>query len=42
MNSDEKQRISQAEKEKSAKALIGMLAGYEVDLDKEREERILR
>ena len=30
-----------ADKEKSYKALKGILAGYEVDLDKEREERIL-
>ena len=29
------------EKEKSFKALKGILAGYEIDLDKEREERIL-
>ena len=28
------------EKEKSFKALNGILAGYEIDLDKEREERI--
>jgi len=30
------------EKEKSAEALIGLLAGHEVDLDQEREERILQ
>jgi DNA-damage-inducible protein J len=33
--------ITREEKEKSVKALAGLLAGYEVDLDKEREERIL-
>ena len=33
--------ITMEQKEKSAKALAGLLAGYEVDLDKEREERIL-
>ena len=31
---------SKAEKEKSYRALSGILAGYEIDLDKEREERI--
>ena len=30
-----------AEKEKSFNALRGILAGYEIDLDKEREARIL-
>jgi len=35
-------KISRVDKEKSAKALIGLLAGHEVDLDQEREERILR
>jgi len=40
INSNEQQQISQVEKEKSAKALIGILAGHEVDLDQEREERI--
>jgi len=29
------------QKEKSVMALAGLLAGHEVDLDKEREERIL-
>jgi len=29
------------QKEKSVMALSGLLAGYDVDLDKEREERIL-
>jgi len=29
------------QKEKSVKALSGLLAGYDVDLDREREERIL-
>ena len=29
------------QKEKSVAALSGLLAGYDVDLDKEREERIL-
>jgi len=29
------------QKEKSIMSLAGLLAGYEVDLDKEREERIL-
>jgi len=29
------------EKEKSFEALNGVLAGYEIDLDKEREERVM-
>ena len=29
------------QKEKSVKALAGLLKGYDIDLDKEREERIL-
>jgi len=33
--------ITREQKEKSVKALSGLLAGYDVDLDKEREERIL-
>jgi antitoxin component of RelBE/YafQ-DinJ toxin-antitoxin module len=33
--------IKREQKEKSVKALAGLLAGHEVDLDKEREERIL-
>jgi DNA-damage-inducible protein J len=31
----------QSEREKSLKAIKGILAGYEVDLEKERHERIL-
>ena len=34
-------KISLKEKEKSFLALSGILAGHEVDLDREREERIL-
>ena len=34
-------KISRVKKEKSAKALIGLLAGHEVDLGREREERVL-
>jgi DNA-damage-inducible protein J len=34
-------RPKQVEKEKSARALIGLLAGHEVDLEREREERVL-
>ena len=37
--SDKTKRRS--EKEKSFRSLNGILAGYEIDLDKEREERIL-
>ena len=33
--------ITSDEKTKSFQAISGILAGYEVDLDKEREERIL-
>jgi len=33
-------KTSQEDKEKSFQALAGILAGHEVDLDKEREERI--
>ena len=33
--------ITREQKEKSAVALSDLLAGYDVDLDKEREERIL-
>ena len=32
---------TRTEKEKSFNALNGILAGYEIDLDKEREERIM-
>jgi antitoxin component of RelBE/YafQ-DinJ toxin-antitoxin module len=39
--SDGRLQASRDEKEKSAKALIGLLVGHEVDLDREREERIL-
>ena len=34
-------QVSRAQKERSFHALTGVLAGYEVDLDKEREERIM-
>ena len=34
-------KVSQNEKKRSFQALAGILAGHEVDLDKEREERIL-
>ena len=34
-------KVSRIEKEKSYKAVSGILAGYEIDLEKEREERIL-
>jgi len=33
--------ITKKKKEKSARALSGLLAGYDINLDKEREERIL-
>ena len=33
--------VTRAQKEKSAGALADLLAGHEVELDKEREERIL-
>jgi DNA-damage-inducible protein J len=33
--------VTKEQREKSSKSLAGLLAGYEVDLDKEREERIL-
>ncbi|MCL2054965.1 MAG: type II toxin-antitoxin system RelB/DinJ family antitoxin [Oscillospiraceae bacterium] len=33
--------ITREQKERSVKALTGLLAGHEVDLDREREERIL-
>ena len=38
---DERTRVTKAEKEQAFMALNGILAGHEVDLDKEREERIL-
>lgn len=34
-------KVSREEKERAFMALKGILAGHEVDLDKEREERIL-
>jgi len=34
-------RISREDKERSFQALGGILAGHEINLDKEREERIL-
>ena len=33
--------VTREQKERSSGALAGLLAGHEVDLDKEREERIL-
>jgi len=30
-----------SDKEKAFKSILGILSGYEIDLDKEREERIL-
>jgi len=36
-----KPQVTKEEKKRSFQALDGVLAGYEVDLDKEREERIL-
>ena len=36
-----KPNTTREQKEKSVKALSGLLAGYDVDLEKEREERIL-
>lgn len=36
-----KSRTTREQKEKSLRALFGILAGYDVNLDKEREERIL-
>ena len=35
------EKIARDEKEKAFVALNGILAGHEIDLDKEREERIL-
>jgi len=35
------EKITRDEKEKAFVALNGVLAGHEIDLDKEREERIL-
>ena len=40
LNLKEVRTERRAEKEKSFKALKGILAGYEIDLDKERDERI--
>jgi len=38
---NKKATVTRGQKEKSARALAGLLAGHEVDLDREREERIL-
>jgi len=36
-----KPNTTREQKEKAGKALAGLLKGYDIDLDKEREERIL-